>query len=675
MNWETLANSEIVENLGLTLIHSLWQIALVALVLFTLLRITKKCSANFRYLISVTALLVAFVLPVATFVYYAENHSINLSLKENYKPGYIEEINKDFRRAESFPAASNAEAQTEGAKGMNVFASAQILRNFFKDNLPAALPFAVALWFLGISIFSFRLAGGVWQLRRYKTREISAPDAVWQARFSYLCERLEIKRKVKLLQSFSIETPIVIGWLKPVILIPASVFLQISPKELETIITHELIHIRRCDAFVNFAQSIVEVLFFYHPCAWWISKVIRREREFAGDEAVIEIFSASALVYANALANLEVVRQTANRKLSPLATAAVNGGNLMQRISKILQKNTEIRRSASTAWSAILALAFISAIMLGVFSSSQTSFVNAQRLAKGKKLAIGFVSIPPLDRTDNPPKDSDATARLMIAKLNQYKIPAIGFVQGGMVSDGEKLYPVRANIVRLWRDAGLEIGIGGYKHIWFYNMPFDDYVANTEKNEKIVRQILAEKNLTPRYFSYPYMNTGKSVEDKMRFENWLASRDLASVKYTIDNQEWMYSYAYEMARNDNDVNTMREIRADFLDYMTKMFDHFEAYSQEMFGRDIAQTMVLSPSRLVTDSADELFGMIKNRGYQFVSMDEALKDEAYQTPETFTGESGISWFERWAITQKKRLRDEPRESAMIRKIWNERNPKK
>ena len=673
MNWETLANSELVENLGITLVHSLWQIALVAFVLFSLLRITKKCSANFRYLISVFALVVSFVLPVVTFVYYAENQATNLFLKENYKPNYTEEINKDLRRAENFPAATKAETQTAGANGKNIYASIENLRNFFKDNFSAALPFIVALWFLGMLIFTFRLAGGVWQLHRYKTRDISAPNDVWQERFLYLCGRLKINQKVKLLQSYSIETPVVIGWLKPVILVPASVFLQISPKELETIITHELIHIRRFDAFVNFAQSIVEVLFFYHPCAWWISKVIRREREFAADEAVIETFGTSPLIYANALANLEAVRLRANRKLTPLATAA-NGGNLMQRISKILQKNTEIKRSAS-AWTAILALAFISAIMLGVFSSSQPSFVNAQTQAKGKKLAIGFVSIPPLDRSANAPKDADATARLIIAKLNQYKIPAIGFVQGGMISDGEKLYPVRANIVRLWRDAGLEIGIGGYKHIWFHNTPYDDYVANTEKNEKIVRQILAEKNLPLRYFSYPFLNTGKTTEDKARFENWLASRDLSSVKYTIDNQEWMYSYAYDMARNDNDLNTMKEIRAEFLDYMTKMFDHYEAYSSEMFGRDIAQTMVLTPSRLITDSADELFGMIKNRGYRFVSMDEALKDEAYQTPETFTGESGISWFERWTLTQKKRLRDEPRVSATVHKIWNERNSKK
>ena len=232
----------------------------------------------------------------------------------------------------------------------------------------------------------------------------------------------------------------------------------------------------------------------------------------------------------------------------------------------------------------------------------------------------------------------------------------------------------------MWRDAGLEVGIGNYKHVWFYDTPYDDYVAGVEKNEQVARKILGEKNLPLKYFSYPFLNTGKSADDRTRFEKWLKDKGLEPVKYTIDNNEWMYSYAYDMARNDNDTNTMSEVRAAFVRYMSEMFDHYEAYSQEMFGRDIAQTMVLTPSRLITDSADELFGMIEKRGYKFVSMDEALADEAYKTEENFAGtretigKSGISWFERWTLGQGKKLRDEPKIDAQVQKIWNESKAK-
>jgi peptidoglycan/xylan/chitin deacetylase (PgdA/CDA1 family) len=319
--------------------------------------------------------------------------------------------------------------------------------------------------------------------------------------------------------------------------------------------------------------------------------------------------------------------------------------------------------------------------LLAVFSFNQTAIVNGQKKTAGKRLAVGFVSIPPTDRTANAPKDADATARLLIEKLKSHKVPAIGFLQGAMVSDGEKLYPVRANIARLWRDAGFEVGIGGFKHIWFYDTPYDEYVANVEKNERIARKILGEKNLPLRYFSYPFLNTGKTAEDRSRFEAWLAERGITPVKYTVDNQEWMFSYAYDMARNDNDLGRMTEIRVAFVRYMGEMFDHYEAYSQEMFGRDIAQTLVLTPSRLVSDSADEFFGMLEKRGYRFVSMEEALSDEAYKTEENFVntreriGKSGISWFERWSISQGKKLREEPKVDAEVEKTWTQRNAKK
>ena len=671
MNPEILINPKIIENLGWTILHSLWQIALIAIVLFALLKILRGFSANMRYLVSVFALVLAVALPVATFVQLAGNSAPNFSPEEISQIRNFEPVAEASQRSEKFPTFAETSQQTGNLYGQSVL-NLENLQNYFGENLSKTFPFIVGLWLLGVMLFAFRLIGGACQLHIYKTRGIFAPNKQWQERFIAIYEKLKITRKVKFFQSSLIETPVVIGWLKPVILVPASVLLQINPKELETIITHELVHIRRCDALVNFAQSVVEILFFYHPCVWWISAVVRREREFAADEAVINLLENSHVVYANALANLEEIRQRANQKLPSLITAA-NGGNLMQRIQKILQKNTETGRSAS-AWSAFMALALISAVLLSVFSPDKAAFVNAQTRTKGKKIAVGFVSIPPVDRTENPPKDADATARLLIEKLKSHRIPAIGFLQGSMVSDGERLYPVRANIARLWRDAGFEIGIGNFKHVWFYNTPFDEYVAGVEKNEAVARKILAEKNLPLRYFSYPYLNTGKNAEERDRFESWLNSRGITPVKYTIDNQEWMYSYAYDMARNDNDIGTMTEIRIEFIKYMSKMFDHFEAYSAEMFGRDIAQTMVLTPSRLVTDSADELFGMIERRGYKFVPMDEALKDEAYQTPENFYGESGISWFERWQMLQGKKLRDEPRIYKKVWETWEKSKPK-
>lgn len=657
-------NNWLVENLGWTLLHSLWQIGLAALLLFAALRMLTKASANVRYAVSISALVLSFLLPLATFVSLTNDAASTRPAAQTTGIESAFTPEKPYPPAEKFPTVGKNENTA-------VFANYKAVLD--SVDLSSKLPWLVAVWLLGVAGFTLRLFGGVWHLHVFRKRQVSAPEMYWQEKFAELCARLKITQPVELLRSKLVETPIAIGWLKPVILIPAGVFFRIDPKELETIIAHELIHIRRRDYLVNFAQSLVEILFFYHPCGWWISAQIRREREFVCDDIVSRTLENERFVYAQALANLEELRLLTNGRV-PLAAIAANGGNLMLRIQRILQKNTEVKGNPS-AWSALLGLAFISALLLGVFSANQGPLVNAQKGAKDKKLAVGFVSIPPIDRSPNPPHDAIATAKLLVGKLKAHRVPAIGFVQGSMISDGEKMFPVRAEIVKMWRDEGLEVGIGSYKHVWFYDTPYDDYVAGVEKNETIVKKILAEKNLPLRYFSYPYLNTGKSTEDKLRFEAWLKARDLRSVPYTIDNNEWMYSYAYDIARLDNDIGTMNEIRVEFLRYMDQMFDHYEAYSQEMFGRSISQTMVLTTSRLVADSADDLFGMIEKRGFKFVAMDEALKDDAFNTPENFTGKSGISWFERWTLAQGKRLRDEPKVSGTVQKIWDENKNKK
>ncbi|MEP7037792.1 MAG: M56 family metallopeptidase, partial [Acidobacteriota bacterium] len=322
MNWENFINSKIVENLGWTLLHSIWQIALIAFVLFVLLKIFRAFSANLRYVVSVFALCLIVVLSVITFVQLAVNSSANDLQIKNLNSDYTKKINKEYLSAGGFSTFSKNDNQIVELTDEKTFISIKNLRNLFSKNLPAVLPVLVGLWFLGVMLFALRLIGGVWQIHKYKTCEVSVPNCQWMEKFDALCAKLEITQTVKFLQSNLIETPVVIGWLKPVILVPASVFLQISPQQLETILAHELIHIRRYDALVNLAQSLIEILFFYHPCAWWISSLIRMEREFAADESVIEIMENSHIIYASALANLEEIRQTAKITAPPVLVAA-----------------------------------------------------------------------------------------------------------------------------------------------------------------------------------------------------------------------------------------------------------------------------------------------------------------------------------------------------------------
>ncbi|HKP68720.1 MAG TPA: M56 family metallopeptidase [Pyrinomonadaceae bacterium] len=665
MNMEIFTGSKLAMDLGWTLIHSLWQIALVAACLLLALRVLRDSSPQVRYLASVSALGISLILPVLTFIQTATQPASGNSFAAARVQDFQRPELEQFKSVDAgdVNATTAGTSNDQSSRGFIAGATA-VLERYISD----FAPLIAGLWLLGVAFFSVRLGGGFSQLRRFRTKSATDVDPGWQKEFSRICSLVGGTHTVRILQSTLVETPIAIGVFKPVVLVPAALFFQIHPRELETIIAHELIHIRRYDPLVNVVQCMIETVLFYHPATWWISSQVRREREFAADAAVLEIFEDSHVTYARALANLEEIRLRTNQQMPRYATAA-NGGNFMQRIQRILKIKTEVSR-ANSAWTAGLAFFLTSAFLLAIFSFTSSDLVNAQSRTGSKKLAVGFVGIPPVDRSANPPKDSDATTRLLIQELKEHKVPATGFLTGNMVSDGEKLFPVRANMARMWRDAGFEVGLGGFKHVWLYHTPVDEYIANIEKNEAVAKQVLGD-GTTLRHFSYPFLNTGKSAEDKARVESWLASHGLSSVKYTFDNSEWMYSWAYDMARNDNDVNTMKEIREAYLAYMSKMFDHYEAYSTEMFGRDIPQTLVLTSSRLVTDTADDFFGMAIKRGYSFVTIDEAQSDEAYRTKENFVGDAGISWFERWAMAKGTKLRAEPEVDTGVQKLWKDK----
>ncbi len=360
---EIFGNSMLVENLARTLLHSVWQIGLIGFCLFLVLRLTTRSNANLRYMLSVSALSFCLILPVSTFFYFSQfsfytgkNQIVSAETNKNILREQTQTADEYF--ADEKVVANSAKTET----AISVNGWQNTFNRFFSDYSPIV----VAFWFLGILLFSMRLFGGFRKLHELKTKEISDADFKWQIKFTRLCEKLKITQNVRLLKSDLVESPMVIGWLKPVILVPASVFWQIDTKQLETILAHELMHIRRFDFPVNFAQSFVEILFFYHPCVWWISKEIRRERECACDDAVLQILDNAKFTYANALANLEELRE----KNNPQLQVAANGGNLMNRIKRILEKDKtrESFENQNSLWPASLASSLlILAFMLTLF--------------------------------------------------------------------------------------------------------------------------------------------------------------------------------------------------------------------------------------------------------------------------------------------------------------------
>jgi TonB family protein len=198
-----------------------------------------------------------------------------------------------------------------------------------------AMPWMVLAWCAGVIVFCSRLGVALTVARGLKLRDTQPASDGMQCIFDALCKRLAMDRAVRLAHSVRVHVPTVIGWLKPVVLLPVGCLTGLSERQIEALLAHELAHIRRNDYLVSVLQSMVETALFYHPAVWWISKQVRREREYCCDEMAVKV-CGDRLAYARALSLLEE-----RRAPFPMALGA-NGGVLIMRIRRLLGYREEI---------------------------------------------------------------------------------------------------------------------------------------------------------------------------------------------------------------------------------------------------------------------------------------------------------------------------------------------
>jgi len=306
-------------------VHFLWQAAVVAMLLAAFLRLLQKSRASLRYLVSCSALALIVALPVVTVRLIkvagpAAEAGPLTTTPSAAAPSTTVQVVKEMLPLSPIldsPATLYPAAEIPWSERM-----ASVLR--------PVLPCAVLGWLAGVFGLSAWHLGGWMQLQRLQRRMVRSIGTALQDQAADLSRRLGVRRAVTLLESALVEVPTVVGWLRPVILLPASALTGLSPEQLEAILAHELAHIRRYDYLVNVLQTIVEILGFYHPAVWWVSRRIRIERENCCDDAAVRICGDSVR-YARALTCLEEVRHSQ----AELAMAAT-GGSLLDRIARLL---------------------------------------------------------------------------------------------------------------------------------------------------------------------------------------------------------------------------------------------------------------------------------------------------------------------------------------------------
>lgn len=361
---ENIIPENLASAFGWMIIHSLWEGALVALLLSIVLLMLNKKSARVRYLVSVGALLFFAAISIRTF---AEHYN-----SANTNEMQAQQVEKVNQAASTNNSITNNETTDQTVTNKGFFQKvSDVYSNYFYQHIPLI----VTIYLLGVLLLTLKLMGGYLYTQRLKHYRTTNLDSKYKLLSKKISKKLNIKQKVGLLESALVSVPVTLGHLKPVILFPIGTLTGLSYSQVEAIIAHELAHIKRADYLVNFLQSVLEILFFYHPAIWWISSIVREERENVCDDIALEVSEqpaelARALVY---------VGQFETNQTSLAMSAIGNKNKLIRRVKRMMGENKQ-KTVRSRVYAASLML-----ILMMAFGAIACSTTNGETYHQSRK--------------------------------------------------------------------------------------------------------------------------------------------------------------------------------------------------------------------------------------------------------------------------------------------------
>jgi beta-lactamase regulating signal transducer with metallopeptidase domain len=403
---DTLFRHPAVQALAWALLQFVWQGAAIGALTALALVSLRRSAADVRYVVASIGLALMLTLPIVTGVqtYQAHGPGSDLDFRS------VARISRVFDNRDHHAALGRLRDLTTAPA---VTATETVTAPSAADRRSALAPALMLLWLAGVTVLTLRLLGGWLWMQRMRTHGVRPAEPTWQRVLTRLARQLHITRTVAIVESVCVDVPTVIGWLRPVVLLPVSALAQLSPAQLEAILAHELAHIRRHDYLVNLLQTLVETLLFYHPAVWWVSRRIRIEREHCCDDLAVSL-CGDPIAYATALADLETLRAATPllRRLDRTAMAAT-GGSLLLRVRRLLGA-PESHTSHGPAWLA----ASVAVLLVAGIGVDATG-------AKPPRLEASAPA-PKLPRPEAPAQDPTPVVAIAPAIAAAASDPAVG---------------------------------------------------------------------------------------------------------------------------------------------------------------------------------------------------------------------------------------------------------
>jgi beta-lactamase regulating signal transducer with metallopeptidase domain len=302
------------------LVHFAWQGSVVALALSVALSLQHRSPALTRYRTACCALLLMVAMPIATATTYG-GPPYRAALTGQDSPPVT------HAQAPTFTTTDGARIEQDTNGGSTAPTRSRVLA--LLPSFAGLRPWLFGLWLAGVLALSLVHVAGWRRVQKLKHIDVEPAPKEWCDAAIQLCACMGITRAVGVLKSACVTVPTVIGWISPVVLIPAGAFTGLSPDQLRDVLVHELAHVKRRDYLINLLQVVAETLLFFHPAVWWVSRIIREERENCCDDAVVAM-SEDHLAYAKALVRLEEIRLC-----GPELTMRADGGSLVSRVRRL----------------------------------------------------------------------------------------------------------------------------------------------------------------------------------------------------------------------------------------------------------------------------------------------------------------------------------------------------
>ena len=364
------------QRLGLTLVHFLWQGLAIAIFIGACVRVFKLSHGNARYFVYLLAFVAMIVCPVVTFI------AIDIPISPNV------ELFVEIESAEPFDIASDT-VPPEGAISPEAGTSIPVMpkltpvtntipiRERIYSCLHNTLPWLLVIWMVGVIVLSMRLLMGFIGVHRWRHHLEPLPERLVQC-IASLSEELGMRGFSRVFISPSVLQAMAVGYLRPMVLLPASMVIQMKPEMIEAVIAHELSHIRRFDLWVNLAQRVMETLLFYHPAVWWLSSCLRSERELCCDELAVRV-TGERLIYASAL---ESVVQAMLIAKQPVLAAGFSKDNkpVLKRVRHVLAF-APAQRNCSFWIAGVITVLFLTTIAISTMlvPSCKTTIVSPEK--------------------------------------------------------------------------------------------------------------------------------------------------------------------------------------------------------------------------------------------------------------------------------------------------------